>query len=45
MKRNSIIVALIVVAVVALTSCTASRAGGGCKMNRGFIGYGYGGGR
>ena len=45
MKRNFIIVALIVVAVVALTSCTASRVGGGCHSTRGLVGYGYGGGR
>ncbi len=45
MKRIFIIVAFIALAVVSLTSCTASRGSGGCKMNKGFIGYGYGGGR
>lgn len=38
MKRTIIILALIVLASAAFTSCTATK--GGCRSNQGYVGYG-----
>jgi predicted small secreted protein len=39
MKRIIIIMAIIVLASVAFTSCTATK--GGCVASRGYVGYGH----
>ncbi|WP_262711650.1 hypothetical protein [Niastella caeni] len=41
MKRTIVILALVIMASAAFTSCAASRgAKGGCKGTQGYIGYG-----
>ena len=39
MKRTLVILAVIVLASAAFTSCTVTK-GGGCKGTQGFVGYG-----
>ncbi len=38
MKRTLVILALVILAGVTITSCTASK--GGCAGSRGYVGYG-----
>ena len=40
MKRILTIIALITIIAATVTSCTASRYGGGCRATQGMIGYG-----
>jgi hypothetical protein len=42
MKRTIVILAMVILAGAAITSCTASKgARGGCKGTQGYIGYGH----
>lgn len=42
MKRTIVIVAMVILASAAITSCAASKgARGGCKGTQGYIGYGH----
>lgn len=39
MKAQLLIIILLVAGTFAVTSCASSKAGGGCKMNQGYVGY------